>query len=412
MKRNNITKIKRKTEKKNTNWNDFNKIVKILELNSNNITEDNNKGKIKELVQPNEEMKLNNIITLNKNENSKSTLLNNSKEHAEGSKRIKNFDIIEENNQENFEKKLKDISSSQSFNENKFDENENITSNINSEFKNIVYDSKAFIEKSEADVVEITGDGNCLYRSISYFLFNTQEYYKEIKQLVIDWIENNFNIFENFFGDDDNKNLKKETLAKEELEYTKKKDSWGGDIHINILCIILKVTIAVYYESNGKYLRYFLYNLPNIEEEEIIILLYINNRHYNLIYPKRNNQKNKKLYSSPDKIDKATNVSFINKKFEILKTKEQYVRVKYRGSEYIYDEIARFLESIEKNKDEINKKILKYPNMNINQIYSYFDLCYPERMIGESLAFSKKRKVFRDLCNNFKLDNTKRLLNF
>ena len=43
MKRNNITKIKRKTEKKKVNWNDFNKIVKILELNSNNITENNTK---------------------------------------------------------------------------------------------------------------------------------------------------------------------------------------------------------------------------------------------------------------------------------------------------------------------------------------------------------------------------------
>jgi len=41
--------------------------------------------------------------------------------------------------------------------------------------------------------------------------------------------------------------------------------------------------------------------------------------------------------------------------------------------------------------------------MNINQIYNYFDLCYRKRMKGDSLSFSKKRKLFRDLCNNFKL---------
>ena len=66
-------------------------------------------------------------------------------------------------------------------------------------------------------------DGNCLYRSISYFLFNKQQFYEEIKNLVIDWIENNFDIYLGFYGDDDSKNIKKETLTKEEYEYIKKK---------------------------------------------------------------------------------------------------------------------------------------------------------------------------------------------
>ena len=112
--------------------------------------------------------------------------------------------------------------------------------------------------------------------------------------MVIEWIENNYEIYLGFFGDYEIRNISKEILDKEEYEYTKKNDSWGGDIQINILCIILNLTIAVYNESNGKYIRYFLFNLPNIETEEIVILLYINNRHYNLIYPKRNDQKNKK----------------------------------------------------------------------------------------------------------------------
>ena len=61
----------------------------------------------------------------------------------------------------------------------------------------------------------------------------------------------------------------------------------------------IKLTIAVYYKSNEKYKRYFLFNLPDINAEEIIILIYINNRHYNLINPKRKDQKNKKnLYTT------------------------------------------------------------------------------------------------------------------
>ena len=67
-------------------------------------------------------------------------------------------------------------------------------------------------------------------------------------------------------------------------------------------------------------MRYFLFNLPDIQQEEIIILIHINIKLYNLIYPKRNNQKNKKLYSSPDKIGKnKKNFFYNNKRIEILK---------------------------------------------------------------------------------------------
>ena len=55
-----------------------------------------------------------------------------------------------------------------------------------------------------------------------------------IKNLIIEWIENNYEIFTSFFGDDNSINVSKEQLAKEEYEYTKKQDSWGGDLQINI----------------------------------------------------------------------------------------------------------------------------------------------------------------------------------
>ena len=46
-----------------------------------------------------------------------------------------------------------------------------------------------------------------------------------IKNLIIEWIENNYEIFTSFFGDDNSINVSKEQLAKEEYEYTKKQDS-------------------------------------------------------------------------------------------------------------------------------------------------------------------------------------------
>ena len=84
-----------------------------------------------------------------------------------------------------------------------------MNNNINSEFKNIVYDLNGIIDKKDVDIVKIIPDGNCLYRSISYFLFNNQEYYMNIKLLVIEWIENNYNIFKEFFWGDDMKGIKR-----------------------------------------------------------------------------------------------------------------------------------------------------------------------------------------------------------
>ena len=49
--------------------------------------------------------------------------------------------------------------------------------------------------------------------------------------------------------------------------------------------------------------------------------------------------------------------------------------------------------------------------MHINLIYSYFDLSYPKKILqGNSISISNKKRSFRELCNNFKLINIKRLL--
>ena len=42
-----------------------------------------------------------------------------------------------------------------------------------------------------------------------------------------------------------------------------------------------------------------------IETEELILLLYVNNNHYDLMYQKRNIQKNKKLYINLDELDRS-----------------------------------------------------------------------------------------------------------
>ena len=53
------------------------------------------------------------------------------------------------------------------------------------------------------NLVEITADGNCFYRSISYLLLGDENYFENIKELIIHWIENNYQQYVSFFSDDD-----------------------------------------------------------------------------------------------------------------------------------------------------------------------------------------------------------------
>ena len=78
------------------------------------------------------------------------------------------------------------------------------------------------------------------------------------------------------------------------------------------------------------------------------ILVYTNNNHYNLLYPKRENQKLKKIYDNFNDIKmnkvnmlKNTNISFIKKP-------QKYALVKYKKSSNIYNEIYEFLLSVKK----------------------------------------------------------------
>ena len=53
----------------------------------------------------------------------------------------------------------------------------------NNRLKTFVKNNKT-IKKEELQEKKIEGDGNCLYRSISYFLLATEDYYNEIKKEI------------------------------------------------------------------------------------------------------------------------------------------------------------------------------------------------------------------------------------
>ena len=70
------------------------------------------------------------------------------------------------------------------------------------------------INKNELKLLEIVGDGNCFYRCISYFILGNQDYYAEIKNEIIKWIDNNREAFNEFVTMIKIKKLKKNWLKK------------------------------------------------------------------------------------------------------------------------------------------------------------------------------------------------------
>ena len=124
-----------------------------------------------------------------------------------------------------------------------------INLNINNSLKEKVY-SVQDLKLDEIKIIEIRGDGNCFYRCLSYFFSGNTEYYEEIKQLIIKRIENNYEDYLDFYGDDDANNLQKEYFSKKELDYIKSKNSWGSHYTIAISFLLYNLDIALYVKEN------------------------------------------------------------------------------------------------------------------------------------------------------------------
>ena len=63
---------------------------------------------------------------------------------------------------------------------------------INKEdLQNQLYENNFF------DIIDITGDGNCFFRSISYFLYNTENQHYNIRLATYNYIKNNLQNFMN-----------------------------------------------------------------------------------------------------------------------------------------------------------------------------------------------------------------------
>ena len=333
--------------------------------------------------------------TINKNQINNSNLL------------IKKYESDQNNKLNISEQSIMDAINNS--NENLNDNNQFENLDINTNFINIVKTLNP-INHNDIKIIKVNGDGNCLYRCISFFLLGSEEFYIDIKNEIINWIDNNRKDFNEFFGDDDVNNRSKEELAEEEYKYIKSKDSWGGFHSIEIACLLFGISIGVYTDNgNNEFIRYsFSENLN--QGAKLMLLSYHNNNHFDLIYDKKINLDSSSQKKNIKKLKIENSVSKLNIKYQGKLFNNKYVPTQFKGSDCLYDEISDFLKSKQKYENDIILEKIKHPKWHENQILSLFNLKYPDRMVGKSQSSLEKRKLFRKELNKYILDNNNRLL--
>ena len=181
-------------------------------------------------------------------------------------------------------------------------------------------------------IKNITGDGNCFYRTLSYYYRETENDHKEFRELIVKYIEKNpaeyyFYISDQDIGASDNTNESIKNNMKNQfiINYAKiasKDGEWAGDIEIATACTLLNCNIIMYTLNSNGYSIYNNFSPNNNNNENIgntINILYINNNHFNLLLPNDNNNTSKR-----NTIQKE--ISF--KEFEkiLFKEKKKYNR--------------------------------------------------------------------------------------
>ncbi|VDI17817.1 Hypothetical predicted protein [Mytilus galloprovincialis] len=98
----------------------------------------------------------------------------------------------------------------------------------------------------------ITGDGNCLFRAISYALSNRQEYFRNVRRAIVDHLMTNTEIFRSF--------LQPRFITVEQHIQTlnmEENNVWGTELEILACADLLKTDIYTFYNAEKEKIKYW-----------------------------------------------------------------------------------------------------------------------------------------------------------
>ena len=162
------------------------------------------------------------------------------------------------------------------------------------------------LENIGYDIVVVRGDGNCLFRSVAEQLEGNEEYYQKYREICVDYMINNKEVFVPFLDDS--------ISIDEYIEKISKDGEWGGNLEIYALSMALKVNFCIYIPDKPCSV---VKNWENPKQN--IFLIYHNGKHYNSL------RKNKcaKTYSEQKENDERKKEDDFDRKKENQNEEEQ-----------------------------------------------------------------------------------------
>jgi len=151
------------------------------------------------------------------------------------------------------------------------------------------------LEKIGYFIREVGGDGNCLFRSVSDQMDNTEKNHKMYREMCLTYMKNNPDEFSPFIEDD-------ETFDKY-LERMGEDGEWGGNLEIYALSKTLNANFYIYIHKHPMYI------VNNFEKpKKNILLTYHEGKHYNSLRKleeKNNEDKEKEEKKKKEKENKG-----------------------------------------------------------------------------------------------------------
>lgn len=133
--------------------------------------------------------------------------------------------------------------------------------------------------KMTTKIIEVKGDGNCLFRCFSYFLCKTESFHKGIWGNIIENVINNWDHYKNFI-----KGNNYYSTVKNKNDYFKKMSVlgiYGSDIEIMSFVEIYKVYVKIFTEN---YERNYIFGDHSYELKlSLIISGNYDNGHFNIL---------------------------------------------------------------------------------------------------------------------------------
>ncbi|CAC5377345.1 unnamed protein product [Mytilus coruscus] len=125
----------------------------------------------------------------------------------------------------------------------------------------------------------ITGDGNCLFRAISYSISNRQEYFGNVRRAIVDHLMRNAEVFKSFLQP-------RFKTVEEHIQTLKMEENntWGTELEILACADLLKTDIYTFYNNSWiKYSSSQICSNNNVNDQAIYLQHNGDINHYEIV---------------------------------------------------------------------------------------------------------------------------------